>query len=353
MEQQAGRQDITFPERHTVSVYQQRNRQAIATMQHIVTLTVNPAVDVNTSVDQVAPEKKLRCGRPRREPGGGGLNVARAVKRLGGTSAAYYTAGGPPGDILRHLLDEEAVEHYAIRTEDWTRENLIVSEDASEQQFRFGMPGPALREEEWQQCLDALAAVDPAPGYLVASGSLPPGVPDDFYAHVGRIAGRQGARFILDTSGEALRYGVREGGGTYLLKPNLRELQQLAGEALDSEQQQERFARDLIEQELCEVVVLSLGGAGALVVTTEEAEHVRSPTVPIRSKVGAGDSTVAGLVLALARGWALRDAVRFGIAAGAAAVMTPGTELCRRADTERLYEQLKQEVSSSGRPGSS
>lgn len=308
--------------------------------QHIVTLTMNPAIDKNTSVDQVVPDSKLRCDRPHREPGGGGLNVARAVTRLGGAARAVYTAGGPMGDILAHLLEEEGVPQHPFRIEDWTRENLIVSEKRSDQQFRFGMPGPELRAAEWQAVLRLLASLDPAPDYLVASGSLPPGVPDDFYGRVADTAAEQGARVIVDTSGAALRQAVQ--GEIYLLKPNIRELQELAGEELGSEQEQNRAARRLIEQGQCEVVVLSLGAAGARLITADDQAFFRTPTVPIRSRVGAGDSMVGGIVLGLACGFDLTDAVRYGIAAGAAAVMTPGTELCRRADTERLYEQMQQ-----------
>lgn len=307
-------------------------------MHSIATLTVNPAIDKNTTVEQVLAEEKLSCTRPTREPGGGGLNVSRAVRRLGGKSTALCTAGGLTGDILKSLLSEEGIDHHPIATEDWTRENLIVLEERSGRQFRFGMPGPEARESVWRSCIEALRDDESPARYIVASGSLSPGMPSDFYTDVGRVARELGARFIVDTSGDALKDGL--GSGAYLIKPNLRELQQLAGEELHSEREQEGAARRFIDEDMCEVVVLSLGSAGVLLVTSERTERLRAPTVPIRSKVGAGDSTVAGIVLGLDRGLPLRDAVLFGIAAGAAAVMTPGTELCRRGDAERLYELL-------------
>lgn len=307
-------------------------------MKHIVTLTMNPAIDKNSAVDQVVPEAKLRCSRPRREPGGGGLNVARAIQRLGGDSTAYYPAGGPPGMILKQLLDREELVHRPIEIEAWTRENLVVDEERSGQQFRFGMPGPEIREAEWRRCLKVISELGSELDYLVASGSLPPGVPTDFYRRVAEIASGAGARCVVDTSGDALRHSVDA--GVYLLKPNVRELQQLAGRELNNEQKQMEAARSLIEAGGAEVVVLSLGAGGAMTITADGSEHVRTPTVPIKSKVGAGDSMVGGIVLALAREENLRDAVRFGAAAGAAAVMTPGTELCRREDAERLYAAM-------------
>lgn len=308
-------------------------------MKTIATLTVNPTIDVNTRVEQVIPERKLRCEHPRREPGGGGVNVSRAIHRLGGASTLLYAAGGPPGDMLEHLLAGEGLTQQRISVDGWTRENLIVDERRSGQQFRFGMPGAEMREAEWQRCLGALAGLDPAPDFVVASGSLPAGVPDDFYGRVGLAAREMGSLLVVDTSGQALRHAARA--GAFLLKPNLDELEDLAGERLPDEPAQERAARRLIGAGSCSIIVLSLGRAGAVVITEEGTEHIRTPTVPIRSKVGAGDSMVGGMVLGLARGMDRMDAMRFGVAAGAAAVMTEGTELCRREDAERLYREMK------------
>jgi 6-phosphofructokinase 2 len=200
------------------------------------------------------------------------------------------------------------------------------------------MPGPTLSEAEWQACLDQLRALDPKPDYLVASGSLAPGAPEDFFGRAARIGAELGARVIVDTSGEALRHAVNA--GVYLLKPNLRELSQLAGRELSDEDEQEAAAREIIESGGSEAVVLSLSAAGVLLVTRDLTERQRTPAVPIRSRVGAGDSMVAGIALSLARGESLRNAVCFGLAASAASVMQHGTQLCSREDTERLYARL-------------
>ena len=306
-------------------------------MQTIATLTMNPTIDRSSSVGQVIPERKLRCKPPRHEPGGGGINVSRAIHRLGGQSVALYTAGGVTGQMLQDLLgDEGVINHRPIVIEELTRQNLTVLEESSGQQFRFGMPGPVLQDAEWQRCLDELAILEPKTGYIVASGSLPSGVPDDFYARVASLAKEMGSRIIVDTSEVPLRLAARE--GVYLLKPNLRELRQLAGRDLEDEAQQVAAAKEIVDTGQSEVVIVSLGAAGALLVSSAGHKRLRSPTVPIRSRVGAGDSMLAGIALALARGASLSDAARFGVAAGAAAVMTPGTELCRREDVEQLYE---------------
>lgn len=307
-------------------------------MKRIVTLTMSPTIDVNTSIDHVVAERKLRCASPSYEPGGGGINVSRAIRKLGGDSLAIYTNGGPTGQMLAVLLDREGLNHRPFPIGEWVRQNLIVFEEATTRQYRFGMPGPDLKENEWRGVLDTLASLEPKPDYIVASGSLPPGTPTDFYARVARIAREMGSRLILDTSGEPLPQAVRE--GVYLIKPNHRELGQLTGRGFSEESVQEEQAEEIIRSGKSEVVMVSLGAAGALLATREGIERLYAPSVPIRSKVGAGDSMVAGIVLSLAQGKSVSEAARFGVASGTAAVMTPGTELCRREDTERLYLQV-------------
>lgn len=313
-------------------------------MQTVLTLTMNPVVDKSTFIDRVAPEMKLRCAAPIREPGGGGINVSRAMVRLEGTSATVYPSGGFTGQLLQELLTAEGINQHPLPMQQLTRENFIVFENVTGQQYRFGMPGPDMTTEEQQACLDYIETFSPKPDYVVASGSLPPNVPLDFYAHVAGVAERIGARMVLDTSGAALQTAMREDGvyhPVYLLKPNMRELSQLAEvEVIEDEAQQERAALSLIERGKTEVVIVSLGAAGALLVTKDVVRRYRAPSVPIRSAVGAGDSMVGGIVLKLAQGEPIENAARYGIAAGSAAVMTDGTQLCRKDDTDMLYERI-------------
>lgn len=304
----------------------------------IVTLTMNPCIDESTSVRHVVADRKLRCHEPSREPGGGGINVARALHRLGASTLAIYPAGGPAGDLLRSLLESEGVPQLPLPITAWTRENVNVLEEETGRQFRFVFPGPRLAAADWEACLRALDSLEPGPAWILASGSLPLGVPVDFYARVARSARRVSARFALDASGEALSRALLE--GVSLVKPSLREFQQLTGLRDAEESHLAREAAKLIAAGRCEAIVLSLGVAGALAVRAEGAERMVSPTVPVRSTVGAGDTLLAGIVLRLQQGWTFSQAVRFGVAAAAATVMRPGTELCRREDAERLYEQI-------------
>jgi 6-phosphofructokinase 2 len=310
--------------------------QLRASMISIATLTMNPAIDESTAVPYVLPDQKLRCHPPRYEPGGGGINVARAIRKLGGDALACFPVAGPGGELLKQLLDAEGVRQQPIPVIGWTRENLNVFEEVSGRQFRFCMPGPHLLEAEWKALLTSVLSLRPAPDFLVASGSLPPDVPVDLYARLAARAREMGSRLVLDTSGEALAQAVDR--GVYLLKPSLREFQALTGERDLDESALVRAARGAIQRGWCEVLVLSLGAGGALWTTAAEWERLAAPTVRVRSTVGAGDSMVAGIALSLAQGRPLHEAVRFGVAAGAAAVMNPGTELCRREDAERLYQ---------------
>jgi 6-phosphofructokinase 2 len=186
--------------------------------------------------------------------------------------------------------------------------------------------------------------------FIIASGSLPPGVPVDFFQRVADLARDLGARFILDTSGGALR-GTRS--GVYLLKPSLRELRELVDRKLHSEAEQVDAARGLIDTGLSEHIVISLGAQGALLVSAEGYEKLAPIEVPIRSAVGAGDSMVAAITVGLTRGMELRQAVLLGMTAGAATLMTPGTGLCRREDVERLYAAALDQEAREPRKGTS
>jgi 6-phosphofructokinase 2 len=310
-------------------------------MKKIVAFTMNPAIDKSSSVAHVIAERKLYCKPPQFEPGGGGVNVSRAIKKLGGESVLLYPAGGYTGNRLKDLLEEEGITHRPVPIEGTTRESLVMLEESTGRQFRFGMPGPVLKDEEWERCLKELSGVLPPPDYLVGSGSLPPGVPPDFYARAARIGKKNGTRVIVDTSGESLKQALQE--GVYLIKPNYREFRDFVGREMKEESQIEEEALKMVKSGRCEILVISLGAAGVLLVSKEVVEPIRPPTVPIVSKVGAGDSMVAGIVLSLARGKTERESVFFGVAAGAAAVMTPGTELCRREDAERLYAKMVSE----------
>jgi len=307
-------------------------------LRPILTLTVNPALDVSTSTENVVGEHKLRCGRSRLDPGGGGINVSRVIQRLGGQTLAIYAAGGPTGEAYRRLIEAEGIPTLVVPISGSTRESFTVDETATGKQFRFVLQGPELAEAEWRACLARVAETIPHNGYVVASGSLPPGVPDDFYARVARLARAHEARCIVDTSGPALAEALAE--GIYLVKPSGRELGELMDTTLDTEESQIAAASELVARGSAEYVALTLGGAGAVLASTAGVIRLPVPQVTVQSTVGAGDSFLGAFVLRIAQGRDAPAAFRAAVAAGSATVMTPATELCHRVDVERLEAEL-------------
>ena len=308
-------------------------------MTQVVTLTMNPALDKSASAENVMPEHKIRCRPPKWQAGGGGINVARVVHRLGGRPLSIFPSGGHCGELLSTLLLAEGVPSTTVPVAGTTRESLAIFEETTGQQYRFSFPGPTLSSSETARCADVVMSVNPDPDYLVLSGGLPPGVPDDFYAQLTRRAKEKGMRVIVDTTGIPLQEAL--GVGVFLIKPNIRELSLFAGCSLETDQEQQSVVTELVQSGQAQVVILSLGAAGLLFASADGCRYLRAPVVPIRSKVGAGDSTVGGIVWSLTSGRTLLESVQYGVAAGAACVMTPGTELCYKNDVERLFRSIQ------------
>jgi 6-phosphofructokinase 2 len=299
---------------------------------------MNPALDVSTSTGRVYSGHKLRCAGTRIDPGGGGVNVARVVQLLGGLPLAIFTAGGPTGDAYRRLVETGQLPAVVVPVRGSTRQDFTVEEDSTAKQFRFVLEGAELSGDEWRICLRVAARTMPAGGYFVASGSLPPGVPQDFYARIARLARRAGAKCVLDSSGPPLAEALAE--GVFLVKPSRRELGEHLGTVLGSEGDLVEAARMLLADGSAACVALTLGEDGAVLASTEGTVRFPAPRVKVVSTVGAGDSFVGAMVLRLAQGRPLEAAFAAGVAAGSATAMTPATELCHRRDVERLEAEL-------------
>ena len=306
-------------------------------MTDILTITMNPALDVLTSIDKVSDTHKMRCGAVLKHPGGGGVNVARVLHRLGANCVALYLAGGVTGERHHKLMSAEKVRCHVMPIAEETRESFSAHELSSGHDFRFVLPGPPVSAAEYEACLDYVAQHLPKQ-FLVISGGLAPGVPDNFYARLAALAKQNGVRVVLDTSGPALAEALKV--GVYLFKPSLRELRDLTGQDLPDQDAQVAAAQQLIQSGQAEIVAVSLGADGALVVSANEHWQAHSIKVDVQTTIGAGDSFVAGMVWSLRRGDTLLKAFQYGMASGAAALLSSGTSLSQAADVHMLLPEV-------------
>jgi 1-phosphofructokinase family hexose kinase len=303
----------------------------------IVTITVNPALDKSAHFKGLVAEQKIRCEEPRYDAGGGGINVSKAISRLGGTSLAVFTSGGPTGKMLEGLISKERIKHKAIEIQSWTRESFVGVDDNTNSQYRFSFPGPAITSAEKEEIIKTIRELKPK--FLVVSGGLNKDLSIDFYQKIAEIAKKSDSKMIVDTSGEALEKVLET--GVYMIKPNVGELAKLIGvERLELEEVNEA-AKQIIAKGGAEIVVVSLGPQGAVLVTKDSYEFVPAPNVAKKSTVGAGDSMVGGMVWALSQNKSLKEVIRWGVACGSAATMNEGTQLFKFEDAKRLFEWLK------------
>lgn len=307
-------------------------------MVRIYTLTLAPSLDSATLTPQIYPEGKLRCSAPVFEPGGGGINVARAIVHLGGSATALFPAGGATGEHLVALLNDEQVAADTVSARDWTRQNLHVHVESSGEQYRFVMPGATITDDEFRQLEEKVLAIE-AGAILVISGSLPPGVSVEKLQQLIKAARQQGIRLIIDSSGDALAAAL-EVGDIELVKPNQKELAALVKRSLSAPDDVRQAAMELVQQGKARRVVVSLGPQGALGVDGSDCVQVVPPPMKSQSTVGAGDSMVGAMTLRLAQDAPLLDMVRYGVAAGSAATINQGTRLCSQENTECIYHWL-------------
>jgi 6-phosphofructokinase 2 len=304
----------------------------------IVTITLNPAIDKSASIDSMLPEKKLRCSPMRVEAGGGGINVSKALAKLGTGSIAIFPSGGLNGQLLEKFMHEQQIEYKSLQIQGDTRESFTIDESRTGAQYRFVLPGPTIQQSDIDALFEMLKSIQPAPEYIISSGSLPPGGPEDFFKQLAAYSKSIHARCIIDTSGKPLELAVKE--GVYLLKPNMSELSMLAGKDSLELNEVDDAAMEIISKGESEVIVVSLGPSGALLVTKDGYEHIPAPTVKKQTTVGAGDSMVAGMIHKLTQGAPIKEAVQYGVACGTAATMNKGTELFNMEDVEKLFQWM-------------
>ena len=309
----------------------------------ILTVTLNPALDIATSVERVEPGIKLRCGAPRIDPGGGGINVARVIMRLGGGCRALAVTGGTTGAHLLSLLEAEGITAHPIPIDPATRQSFAVTDTSTSAQYRFILPGPQIDAETANRILagilDAAAQMQRG-GHVVFSGSMPLGLPEDFITICAASLHRSGHHLCVDTSGTALQHLVRDPlQPPFLLRLDQSEAEQISGGALTGAEASADLAASLVRRGVAKTVVLGCGAAGSVLATAEARYFCCAADVTVVSTTGAGDSFMGALTLALSRGETPDQALRWGVAAASAAVMTPATQLCEATVVWALLDQ--------------
>jgi 6-phosphofructokinase 2 len=313
--------------------------KGVRAISAIITLTMNPSVDLFGTAERLLDESKTRCQETGRQPGGGGINVARTLRRLGADVLAVFPRGGLNGELLERLLHDENLPCLGIPVDSETRQNLALTETSESKMYHFVFPGPVLKDSEWQLCLDKISYMEPAPQFLVISGSLPRGTPDDFYGRVARAAGERHIKVVLDVSGAALQATLDE--GVYLAKLNREEFAQLGYNGPDDPDEQLAAMAKIVAKGCAEILVVTLGPKGALLASRAgDRWALTPPPTKIVSHVGAGDSFVAVMTYQLYRGNSVPEAFRYGVAAATAAVKTAGNQIEDMSTVDEMYRQL-------------
>lgn len=305
----------------------------------ILTVTLNPALDLSTATDAVRPDLKLRCDKPVVDPGGGGINVSRAIKILGGASTAMVALGGATGARMAEMLKAQGLSVIRMTAPGETRQSLAVTDRATGGQYRFVMPGPEWHMSNVADAMSAIAEAARGGGWVVVSGSNPPGVAPGFEQMLTVRLKDGRARLLVDTSGAALLALAGSSIPVDVLRMDSHEAEELAGRPLPLRSDSADFAAGLVRNGAAKAVIVARGADGSVIAGADGAWHAEAARVSVVSAVGAGDSFVAGFVLAMARNWPEQEALAYGTAAASAAVMTPATELCHAADVEHFYTQ--------------
>lgn len=323
---------LNFPE-----IYLNVKLERLPKMKSIVTITFNPAIDKSTTVDRLIPEHKMKTSWPLYQPGGGGVNIARALKKLGFSATAVYFAGGNEGKFYSNLLAAENVNTIPIVIQGSTRENFIVNELSTGKQFRFGLPGPVISPDELELLLNNIKAFNQI-DYLVVSGSIPDSIPLTVFEDLKAIAVLKKASLVVDSSGAALKSALAV--GVYLIKPSLSEMAELAGRHDLNLAETIEAARGIVHSGKCKIIMISMGAEGAVLVSSDLTMKITPPQVSVVSTVGAGDSMLAGFLFRLAAGEALETAFGYGIACGTAATTQHGTGLCEKDTADELFSAM-------------
>lgn len=303
---------------------------------NIITLTLNPALYKNAKINGLVLGSKLRCHSITYQPGGGGINVSRLLKRLDTDNYCVYPSGGDTGTYLTTLLKEESIKPSPIAIKDWIRENLAILDTKTNLQYRFGMPGNELTENEFESIKKNVFKHLQTGDFLILSGSLATNLSHNTYSELIHYFSEKQPKIIIEASGPSLIKALEH--PVYLIKPNQRELAQLAGKEFLSNIEQEKFTKKLVNSEKAKYGAVSLGAKGAFLACKEGVFYRSTPSVQVKSTIGAGDSMVAGLIYGINKGYKPNEILKMGVACGVATIMSEGTSLATPENIQKAQE---------------
>ncbi|MFP3122103.1 1-phosphofructokinase [Ectobacillus funiculus] len=297
----------------------------------IYTCTLNPSIDYVVELDSIQLGDLNRAKRTEQYPGGKGINVSRVLKRLGVENTALGFIGGFTGEFIREELSKELVNHDFVKANGTTRINVkLKSGDETE----INGQGPTIETEQINELLQKVEAMNEGDIFVLA-GSLPASIPADFYKTLATAARARGVKIVADTSGPALQEIIEE--KLFLIKPNHHELGELFETTITSKEESIAYAKRLVESGIQNVIV-SMAGAGALLITNHKILYANAPKGTVKNSVGAGDSTIGGFLAAYTQGKALEECFRYGVASGSATAFS--SDLCTKEEVEKLLPEI-------------
>ena len=302
----------------------------------IYTLTLNPSLDRHITVKKLVKDDKIPAETVRFDAGGKGINVSRVIKELGGRTKAFGIVGGYQGQIFKELLCREGIDHELCESSGSTRINLKIINLADRSHIQINAPGPRLNAGEVKRLLALVEQIIPRPSFWVLAGSIPPGVSDDTYKRLIQLFQKRGERCVLDTDGKSFKKGLEA--RPFLIKPNEFELERLLGRRCRTDRQLLATGRELTHK--AEVVAITLGNKGALVVTKDDAWRLKGIPVKVQSHTGAGDAFLGGFLTALDKGDDLPTTARWAVAVATVSVMNKGTARCKHADVKQMIKRV-------------
>lgn len=306
----------------------------------VVTVTLNPSVDHTLFIDGFRPNDANRVRRVERDAGGKGLNLSRVHAELGGVTTAIGILPHGGCTLVHQVLDEQGVEHDFVDIPGNLRVNISVEDGSGKPPTTFNEPGATVPPDSWIDLVSRLRRHAVGADWIAAGGSIPPGLPPSVYADLVDIAHELGVAVLIDGDGESMRLAAAR--VPDMIKPNEDEAARLLGWT-SAQVRDDPIAALAAMRSSARIVVLTLGAAGAWLATEGETWQATPPKVEVRSTIGSGDSLLAGLLFARSKGEGWDEALRLGVACGAATATTDGSEIARRPIIEGLKPQVRVE----------